>query len=126
LFFSLDSNPFKAALYLKSKIAANHPRQPLPPDDPNSSKAQSWAQTMDLLNRLGPPGGSRGYGWPEIRRLIDFATSDPFWQKQHFISSKIPGARLSSLKQKRSKRPARKRGGAVIAPEHKRLGGASR
>ena len=66
--FSLDSNPFKAALYLKSKIAANHPRQPLPPDDPNSSKAQSWAQTMDLLNRLGPPGGSRGYGWPGVIR----------------------------------------------------------
>jgi len=47
--FSLEQvTPFKADLYLKSKIAAESPRQPLPPDDPNSSKAQSWGANNGL------------------------------------------------------------------------------
>lgn len=123
--FSLDSNPFKAALYLKSKIAENHPRQPLPPDDPNSSKAQSWAQTMDLLNRLGPPGGSRGYGWPEIRRLIDFATSDPFWQN-NILSAQKFRAQIVKLEAKAKQEAGKEAGRGCHSPEHKRLGGASR
>ena len=123
--FSIDSNPFKAALYLKSKIAENHPRQPLPPDDPESSKAQSWAQTMDLLNRLGPPGGSRGYGWPEIWRLIDFATSDPFWQN-NILSAQKFRAQIVRLEAKAKQEASKEAGRGCHSPEHKRLGGASR
>ncbi len=123
--FSIDSNPFKAALYLKSKIAENHPRQPLPPDDPESNKAQSWAQTMDLLNRLGPPGGSRGYGWPEIRRLIDFATSDPFWQN-NILSAQKFRAQIVKLEAKAKQEAGKEAGRGCHSPEHKRLGGANR
>lgn len=123
--FSSDSNPYRAALYLRNKIAANHPRQPLPPDDPNSSKAQSWAQTMDLLNRLGPPGGSRGYGWPEIRRLIDFATSDPFWQN-NILSAQKFRAQIVKLEAKAKQEAGKEAGRGCHSPEHKRLGGASR
>jgi len=87
--FSPDSEPIKAALYLRDLIKKNHPRQPLPPEDPDSEKLQKWAASLDQLHRLGPPGGDKGYSWTEIKSLIDFSQADPFWQGNILSASKF-------------------------------------
>ncbi len=120
--FSFSSKPFAAAKYLRDKIEMNHPRQPLPDmDKPENEKAQAWAREMDLLHRLGPPGGSKGYSWSEIRTLIDFATTDPFWSGNILSASKF---RQQIVKlEAQQKRPTAAR--EQPSPEHKRLGGCN-
>ena len=124
--FSLDSNPFKAALYLKSKIAENHPRQPLPPLEsaPESKQAQAWARAMDLLHRLGPPGGKAGYSWPEIRQLIDTAADDPFWRDNILSAEKLREQAIRLEAKGRGARGAARQQASAL--EHKKLGGANR
>jgi phage replication O-like protein O len=87
--FTPESEPLKAALYLRSLIEQNNPRQPLPPADPESEKLQSWAKSLDQLHRLGPPGGSKGYTWQEIKRLIDFSQADDFWAGNILSAAKL-------------------------------------
>ena len=120
--FSFDDKPFAAAKYLRDKIEMNHPRQPLPDmDKPKNEKAQAWARQMDLINRLGPPGGSKGYSWSEIRTLIDFATTDLFWSANILSASKF---RQQIVKlEAQQKRPTAAR--EQPSPEHKRLGGCN-
>ncbi len=126
VFFTADSEPFKAALYLKSKIAENHPRQPLPPleNAPESKQAQGWAQVMDLLHRKGPPGGKAGYSWPEIRQLIDIVADDPFWRDNILSAEKLRAQAVRLEAKAKGARGAAP--GQAAAPEHKRLGGANR
>ena len=50
---------------------------------------QKWAQEMDRLNRIGPPGGSQGYSWQEIRDLIDFSQDDDFWRANILSAGKL-------------------------------------
>ncbi len=122
--FSPESEPFRAAVYLRNKIAENHPRQPLPPVDDPAGKIQRWAQTMDLLNRKGPPGGSSGYTWAEIGRLIAFCQADPFW-KNNILSAEKFREQVVKLEAKMKQTG---QGAAPVneCPEHKRLGGVSR
>jgi len=78
--YTEDSPPYRAAIYLRNRILENNPRARVPNDDPGDPLLQKWAQEMDRLNRIGPPGGTQGYSWQEIRDLIDFSQEDDFWQ----------------------------------------------
>jgi len=43
---------------------------------------------MDRLHRIGPKGGEEGYGWDEIKDIIDWIfDEDDFWPKQVRSSS---------------------------------------
>lgn len=123
VFFTTDSEPFKAALYLKGKIAKNHPRQPMPPLEsaPESKQAQAWARAMDLLHRLGPPGGKAGYSWPEIRQLIDTAADDPFWRDNILSAEKLREQAVRLEAKGRGARGAARQQAPAL--EHKKLGG---
>lgn len=50
---------------------------------------QKWVQEMDRLHRIGPPGGTSGYSWQEIRDLIDFSQDDDFWRANILSASKL-------------------------------------
>ena len=78
--FKKESAAFKAAYYLRNKILENNPRARVPTDEEADSLIQKWALEMDRLNRLGPPGGTKGYTWHEIKALIDFCMDDSFWR----------------------------------------------
>ena len=87
--YNEDSSPYKAALYLRNRILENNPRARVPRDDPEDPLMQKWAQEMDRLNRIGPPGGTQGYSWQEIRDLIDFSQDDDFWRANILSASKL-------------------------------------
>ena len=84
-----DSPPYRAAAYLRNRILENNARARVPPNDPEDKLMQKWAQEMDRLNRLGPPGGTKGYSWQEIRDLIDFSQDDDFWRSNILSASKL-------------------------------------
>ena len=50
---------------------------------------QKWAQEMERLHRIGPPGGTQGYSWQEIRDLIDFSQDDDFWRANILSAGKL-------------------------------------
>jgi len=87
--YTEDNPPYKAALYLRNRILENNPRARVPNDDPGDPLLQKWSQEMDRLNRIGPPGGTSGYSWQEIRDLIDFSQEDDFWQANILSASKL-------------------------------------
>ena len=64
--FLETDNQMKAARYLFSKIRGNNPKA----KEPNW---QSWARDFDLIFRVDKRDRE------EVRRLIDFSQSDPFW-----------------------------------------------
>jgi len=84
-----DSPPYRAAAYLRNRILENNARARVPPEDPEDKLMQKWAQEMDRLNRIGPPGGTQGYSWQEIRDLIDFSQDDDFWRANILSASKL-------------------------------------
>ena len=84
-----DSSPYRAAAYLRNRILENNARARVPPNDPEDKLMQKWAQEMDRLNRIGPPGGTSGYSWQEIRDLIDFSQDDDFWRANILSASKL-------------------------------------
>ena len=61
----------------------------MPRDDPEDPLMQKWAQEMDRLNRIGPPGGKQGYSWQEIKQLIDFSQDDDFWRANILSAGKL-------------------------------------
>ena len=75
--FDTDSKPYKAAMKLKKLIKEKNNRQPVPDDKPEDMG--KWSTSMDRTNRLGPPGGNKGYSWEEIDRLIEWCQQDEFW-----------------------------------------------
>lgn len=81
--------PYRAALYLRDHILRNNSRARVPPADPKDKLMQKWAAEMDKLNRIGPPGGSQGYSWPEVRQLIDFSQDDEFWRANILSAGKL-------------------------------------
>ncbi len=87
--FDEGSSPYRAAMYLRERILANNPRSRVPPDNIENNLAQGWAKDLDLLNRLGPPGGGKGYSWPEIKEIIDFSQEDEFWKTNILSASKL-------------------------------------
>lgn len=76
--FDKDSMPYRAAVYLRKLILENNPRQPVPNETPG--KLQDWAIALDRLNRLGPPGGKKGYEWDEIGKIMMWCQDDDFWK----------------------------------------------
>jgi 5-bromo-4-chloroindolyl phosphate hydrolysis protein len=67
---------------------------------------QKWVQEMDRLNRIGPPGGTQGYSWQEIRQIIDFSQDDDFWRANILSASKLREKCVQLENQmKRSKKP---------------------
>jgi len=84
-----DSPPYRAAAYLRNRILANNVRARVPPNDPDDKLMQKWAQEMDRLHRIGPPGGTSGYSWQEIRQLIDFSQDDDFWRSNILSAAKL-------------------------------------
>ena len=84
-----DTPPFRAANYLRKAILSNNPRARVPTDKEEDSLMQKWAQEMDRLNRLGPPGGSKGYTWDEVKKIIDFCMDDSFWQSNILSPAKL-------------------------------------
>ena len=84
-----DTPPFRAANYLRKAILSNNPRARVPTDKEEDSLMQRWAQEMDRLNRLGPPGGSKGYTWDEVKKIIDFCMDDSFWQSNILSPAKL-------------------------------------
>ncbi|UZQ86014.1 hypothetical protein ODU73_000407 [Thermoclostridium stercorarium] len=87
--YTEDSPPYRAAIYLRNRILENNPRARVPDDDPGDPLLQKWAQEMDRLHRLGPPGGDQGYNWHEIRQLIDFSQDDEFWRANILSAGKL-------------------------------------
>jgi len=87
--YTEDSPPYRAAIYLRNRILENNPRARVPNDDPGDPLLQKWAKEMDRLNRIGPPGGTSGYSWQEIRDLIDFSQDDDFWRANILSASKL-------------------------------------
>ncbi len=87
--YTEGSPPYRAAIYLRNRILENNPRARVPNDDPGDPLLQKWAQEMDRLNRIGPPGGTSGYSWQEIRDLIGFSQEDDFWQANILSASKL-------------------------------------
>ncbi len=87
--YTEDSPPYRAAIYLRNRILENNPRARVPRDDPEDPLMQKWAQEMDRLNRIGPPGGTQGYSWQEIRDLIDFSQDDDFWRANILSAAKL-------------------------------------
>ncbi|NLT94838.1 MAG: hypothetical protein GXW85_04780 [Clostridia bacterium] len=87
--YTEDSPPYRAAIYLRNRILENNPRARVPNDDPGDPLLQKWAQEMDRLGRIGPPGGTRGYSWQEIRDLIDFSQDDEFWRANILSAGKL-------------------------------------
>ncbi|MFP4662690.1 MAG: hypothetical protein ACLFPF_10890 [Halanaerobiales bacterium] len=85
--FDENSMPFKAAKYLRKLILENNPRQPVP--DNTLEKLQDWALELDRLNRLGPPGGSKGYSWNEIGDIMIWCQQDEFWKNNILSASKF-------------------------------------
>lgn len=75
--FDTDSKPYKVAMKLKKLIKEKNNRQPVPDDNPEDM--EKWSTSMDRANRLGPPGGNKGYSWEEIDRLIEWCQQDEFW-----------------------------------------------
>ncbi len=87
--YTEDSPPYRAAIYLRNRILENNPRARVPNDDPGDPLLQKWSQEMDRLNRIGPPGGTQGYSWQEIRQLIDFSQDDEFWRANILSAGKL-------------------------------------
>ena len=69
--FSPDSQFYKAAVYCVDRIAANHPALA-----DKINKFQKYAQDIERITRLDK------VPLAELREIIDFATSDPFWLQQ--------------------------------------------
>ena len=84
-----DSPPYRAAVYLRNRILENNVRARVPPEDPEDKLMQKWAQEMDRLHRIGPPGGTSGYSWQEIRQLIDFSQDNDFWRSNILSAAKL-------------------------------------
>ncbi len=84
-----DSTAYKSAAYLRQRILANNPRARVPAEDVGDKLMQNWAQELDRLHRLGPPGGDQGYNWHEIRQLIDFSQDDEFWRANVLSAGKL-------------------------------------
>lgn len=77
--FDEDSEPYKAAVYLRRKINANHPKQPTPNENPKD--LQDWAVELDRLNRLGTVGAKdKGYSWEEIYEIMMWCQDHHFWK----------------------------------------------
>lgn len=87
--YTEDSPSYRAALYLRNRILENNPRARVPAEDYRDSLMQKWAQEMDRIHRIGPPGGSQGYSWPEIQQLIDFCQDDDFWRANILSAGKL-------------------------------------
>ena len=87
--YTEDDPPYRAAVYLRNRILENNARARVPSEDPEDKLMQKWAQEMDRLHRLGPPGGSTGYSWQEIRDLIDFCQDDDFWRANILSAGKL-------------------------------------
>jgi hypothetical protein len=87
--YTEDSPPYRAAMYLRNRILENNPRARVPDDDPGDPLLQKWAQEMDRLNRIGPPGGKQGYSWQEVKQLIDFSQDDEFWRANILSAGKL-------------------------------------
>jgi hypothetical protein len=81
--------PYRAAVYLRNRILENNARARVPTEDPEDKLMQKWAQEMDRLHRIGPPGGSQGYSWKEIREIIDFCQDDDFWRANILSAAKL-------------------------------------
>lgn len=77
--YSEDSQEYKLTCYLIDRIKKNNPRQPTPEKNINSLHLRDWIDEIDRLHRLGPLNGNKGYSYEEIKALIDFSQSDPFW-----------------------------------------------
>lgn len=85
--FDEESAPYKAAVYLRRLILRNNPRQPVPEESP--AKLEKWAEELDRLNRLGPPGGNQGYEWREIGEIIKWCQDHSFWKSNILSASKF-------------------------------------
>lgn len=91
--YTEDSIAYKAACYLRSRILENNPRARVPGVSVADKLMQNWAQEMDRLNRIGPPGGksdgSQGYSWDEIGQLVNFSQDDEFWKANILSAGKL-------------------------------------
>lgn len=87
--YTEESAPHRAALYLRNRILENNPRARVPKEDALDPLMQKWVQEMDRLHRIGPPGGTSGYSWQEVRQLIDFSQDDEFWRSNILSAAKL-------------------------------------
>jgi len=87
--FKKESAAYRGANYLRGMIMGNNPRAKVPDDKEDDSLMQKWALEMDRLHRLGPPGGTKGYTWNEIKAIIDFCMDDSFWRANILSPSKL-------------------------------------
>jgi hypothetical protein len=85
--FTEGDRPYEASCYLREKILSNNKRANVP--DTNPADIESWSIEMDRLNRLGPPGGSDGYTWGEIRNIIDWCQDNSFWKSNILSAPKL-------------------------------------
>lgn len=93
---ALSEDAFGLVDFLHSKIQEMNPKAK-PPD------RHKWATTIDRMNRLD------GYGWDEIRALIEFAHNDPFWSANILSADKLrkQATQLTAkMKQSSRKSPA--------------------
>lgn len=81
-FKKLPKESIELSLYLIDRVKQNFDRQPTPDTDINDQNKQllNWCKEMDRLNRLGPPGGTKGFSWAEIRTIIDWTQDNNFWK----------------------------------------------
>ena len=78
---SQNSEPFRAALYLRECILAKNHRASVPDVNLDNKTMKKWADEMDMLNRRGPVKGAegQGYSWEEIYEMIDWCFEEGFW-----------------------------------------------
>jgi hypothetical protein len=77
--FDEDSEPYKAAVYLRRRVNDNHPKQPTPNENPKD--LEDWAVELDRLNRLGTVGAEdKGYSWEEIYEIMMWCQDHHFWK----------------------------------------------
>jgi len=86
--FDEDSEPYKAAVYLRRKVNSNFPKQPTPNENPKD--LEDWAVELDRLNRLGTVGAEdKGYSWEEIYEIMMWCQDDIFWKKNILSAGKF-------------------------------------
>lgn len=86
----VETEAYKATIYLIDKIAANNSRARVPNKDPADKLMLDWVSEIEKLNRLGPPGAqNKGYPWPLIRKIIDWCQDNDFWKSAILSSAKF-------------------------------------
>lgn len=90
-FEKLPKEAVELSLHLIDKINQNFDRQPTPDKtiDDRNRKLLKWCREMDRLNRIGPPGGNKGFTWEEIRKILDWSQDHGFWKGNILSATKL-------------------------------------